>query len=158
MLRQAEHGDSQSCHAGFLAHALRQTQDEEVGVPRYISAEDAAAAAAAAAQGAVASGGEAAAAAACALADMMGGGLDANAAAIANAALRARPAWMAGDAAAFTGDQASEVLSCHDALRTRYCQGILVGGLEAIAMDSAMAVLGLHHGSMQPRSSAASHD
>lgn len=117
-------------------------------MPRYISPEEAAAAAAAAAQGAGGAGGEAAAAAARALADMMGGGLDANAAAIANAAPRARPAWMAGDAAAFTGDQAAEVLRC---------QCNRVGGMEAIAvalMDTDMAVLGLPRGSMPARPSS----
>lgn len=122
-----------------------------MGIPKYISPEEAAAAAAAAAQGAGDTCGEAAATAARALADMMGGGLDANAAAIANAAPRARPAWMAGDAAAFTGDQASEVLPDRCALRTRHCHGTLVGSLEALAMDSDMAVLGLPLGSMPLR-------
>ncbi|KAK9843732.1 hypothetical protein WJX81_003952 [Elliptochloris bilobata] len=83
-------------------------RDDEVGVKRYVSPEEAAAAADAAAVAAAAAGGAAAAVATRALADMMGGGLDTNAAAIACAAPRERPAWMAGNAAAFTKEQASE--------------------------------------------------
>lgn len=83
-----------------------------MGAARYISAKEAAATAAAAEVVAAASGGAAAAAAARALAEMMGGGLDANAAAIACAAPRAPPAWMAGDAAAFTPEQAREARPC----------------------------------------------
>ena len=119
------HMRSRAIVARFLLPRLMvrcpHAQDEEVDVPKSISPEEAEAAAATAAQGAGAAGGEAAAAAARALADMMGGGLDANAAAIANAAPRARPAWMAGDSAAFTGDQASEVLPCRYAFWTRHC-------------------------------------
>jgi hypothetical protein len=88
---------------------VHAVQDAEVGMARYVSPEEAAAAACAAAGAAAAGDGAAAAAAARALADMMGGGLDAAAAAVACAAPQARPAWMAGDAAAFTAEQTREV-------------------------------------------------
>ncbi len=94
---------------GGAQHDARAVQDAEVGVARYVSPEEAAAAARAASVAAAAGDGAAAVAAARALADMMGGALDATAAAVACAAPQARPAWMAGDAAAFTAEQTREV-------------------------------------------------
>ena len=138
-----------------------------MGVPKYISPEEAAAAAATASQAAAAAGGEAAVTAARALADMMGGGLDANAAAIANAAPCERPAWMDGDAAGFSSDQASEVLCWRCPWLAQCCHGITAGSRGAYAAvfthaaphaRPCMIAIWLLNLGCQPGNPAASHD